>query len=272
VLGDGEPAFEVPSEAVGARLPVGADVGPGVAAVRAEQRDALIPAPAVDRVLVGVAEQDRTRDRIPDRAFAEAEAFGQLLDPGVFRKDAIERRIEPHHLASGRQRLGPVEAERRRADPDVVGGRVRERAVDAEHGELELLPGLYAVREDHAIGGAVPLDHRAAALAERIVQIAVEPDLGVIVDHDLEHEGRAGRIERADALGDGDVDPIPVEGDSPGRAPPLERGRIEHLPARIVEVCGAGLGRMSWVLIGGPLGFRSAPAALKSTSTRRASL
>ena len=58
------------------------------------------------------------------------------------------------------------------------------------------------VGQQHAIGGVEAAGHLPARVAEPMRQLAVDPDLGVVVDHDLEHNARAGRIEVADPLGD----------------------------------------------------------------------
>ena len=62
----------------------------------------------------------------------------------------------------------------------------------------------------------VPAHHNGpAALAGRMRQLAVHPYLGVVVDLRLEHDGRAGRIEVADVLGNREPDAVPVEGEMP---------------------------------------------------------
>ena len=72
--------------------------------------------------------------------------------------------------------------------------------------------------------------------SERERHLAVDPDLGVIVDDDLEHERRAGGVELADPLGNGDRDPVPVEAHAPVREPAHRVLGREPPPARVVEV------------------------------------
>jgi hypothetical protein len=135
-----------------------------------------------------------------------------------------------------------VELERRRAHPDVVGRRRRDRAVDAEDGDREAVAGPRVTREHDAVGGVEPADDRPAARAQRERQLAVDPDLGVVVDDDLEDGGHARRVQRADPARDLDVDAVPVE----RHAPVAEaRHRLlggEHAPRRVVEVGRLGVG------------------------------
>ena len=92
-------------------------------------------------------------------------------------------------------------------------------------------PGLRVARQHDAVGRVEAADAPAAGVAERERQLAVDPDLGVVVDHDLEDDGRAGRVEVADPLGDRDVDPVPVEADAAVGEPQLRLARARALPA-----------------------------------------
>ena len=96
----------------------------------------------------------------------------------------------PEPAASGAR----TPAERRRFDPDEIVRRHRARAVVAEDGELDLLPGRGVVRDDDAVRGVEAADHRAADLAEDVRHVSIDPDLGVVVDHDFEHDGGAGGV------------------------------------------------------------------------------
>ena len=166
-----------------------------------------------------------------------------------------------------------IEVERRRAHPDEVGGRVGERPVDAEHRELDLLAraGRRAPSTTR-FGRVAALDRQAARSGRARRQLAVDPDLGVVVDHVSNTTVDAGRIEGADLLGHGDVDAVPVEGEPARGAARLERGGSSTAQLESSKPAAPALGSMSLVLIDRPLGFMSAPAALKSTSTILASL
>ena len=59
-----------------------------------------------------------------------------------------------------------VKLQLRLAHPDVIGWRVRDRTVDAEDRQLDLLTGLNASIDDQPIGGVPAFDDRAATLSE----------------------------------------------------------------------------------------------------------
>src|SRR4029078_1261048 len=78
---------------------------------------------------------------------------------------------------------------------DEVGGRLRHRTVDTEHGKLNLLARL-DVAADHQSILRVPAHYDgAAALSGRMGQLAVYPDLGIVIDLRFEHHRGTGRIE-----------------------------------------------------------------------------
>ena len=60
-------------------------------------------------------------------------------------------------------------------------------------------PGRASRGQHHAIGRVEPLDDLAAGLAEHQRQLAVHPDLGVVVEDQLEHHGRPADVEVADS-------------------------------------------------------------------------
>src|SRR5258705_330397 len=84
----------------------------------------------------------------------------------------------------------PVEAGQ--AHPDEVGGRVGDGAVDAEDGELNLLPGLHIAAHYQAVRRVPTSDDGAAALAEGASQFAIHPNFGVVVERSFEDHGGAG--------------------------------------------------------------------------------
>src|SRR5262249_5455880 len=83
VLVDGEPAVAIEREPIGAGLAVLGDVGSRVAALGAKDRDAAVGRPAIDRVGVGVAEEQIAAIAHPHRALSEQKPVGQLLDFGA---------------------------------------------------------------------------------------------------------------------------------------------------------------------------------------------
>ena len=138
---------------------------------------------------------------------------------------------------------GPIEVQRGRPHPDEVPRRIRDRTVDAEHRQLEPLARPDVAPEDDAVRRVEALDQLAPGLSEHDGQPPVHPDFGVVVHHDIEHDRGAGRIERADAIRDGDLRPIPVEAQTPMPLARLELGRAQHRPSRVVEVGRAGVRR-----------------------------
>src|SRR6266566_1681486 len=77
--------------------------------------------------------------------------------------------------------------------------------------------------------------------------LAVYPDLGIVVDHDLKSDGRTRDADVSDPFRNSDVDAIPVKADLGCRAPLVKSRRIDGFPLRIVEVCGS---RMRSVVVG----------------------
>ena len=239
VLAHDQAPVGVEGQAVGAGLVIAPDVGARVAALGAEHGHLAARVPAVDRVGVGRGEQQRAFGA-PHRALGELEAAGHLLDARAVTGDLVEAGREALEL-EGRgtthvRALARVEVERRGAHPDVVVRRGGDRAVDAEHGDLEAVARPRVAREHDAVGRVEAADDLAAGVAERDRQRAVDPHLGVVVDGDLEDDGGAGRVEVADALGDRDAGAVPVEAHAALREPALRVGGREGLPARVVVV------------------------------------
>ena len=152
--------------------------------------------PTVDEVIVGIAEEKVAvgffRARYPDRPLREQESPCKFLDLRARRNDVIQRRILPGDLRrtladSNFGRL--VEVQGRRLDPDEVLGAVGNWSVDAEHSKLNLLAGLGVSREDHAIGSIESFNHGSARLPQDPRHFPVNPDLGIIVDHDFKGDG-----------------------------------------------------------------------------------
>ena len=107
---------------------------------------------------------------------------------------------------------------------------------------------------------------------------AVDPDLGVVVEHGLEDQGRAGRVEAADVVGHGDPDAVPAEGEAAVAAAGLERRRRDLVPGRVLEVGGCRpWARCRWPAPPGrsascrgrPRGPRPRPGARRRSARRR---
>ena len=152
--------------------------------------------PAIDHVIVGIAEEKIAvalfAARHPDRPFGKQKSSGQFLDLRAGWNNLIQRWIFLCDLRRGfadRNFRRLVEVKRCRLDPDEVLRAVRNRPVDAEDRKLNALAGLRVSREDYAIGGVESLDHRSARLPQHPGHLAVDPDLGIIIDHDFKSDG-----------------------------------------------------------------------------------
>src|SRR4051794_20164883 len=98
------------------------------------------------------------------------------------------------------------------------------------------------VAGDHqSVPGVPPANGGATLLAERAGQLAIHPYLRVIVYGGFEDDGSAGGVKPANALRNGDRDPVPVEADTTVRAPLSELGRANHFPSGVVEVPPPGV-------------------------------
>ena len=103
------------------------DVRACVAALHAEDAESFTGRIAIDRVAVGIAEEQITRGH-PDRTFDEFKAFGHSLQPCISRHDLVETGIlllnlQNHALAYAIERLEELDG--RRTDPDEVRRRIR---------------------------------------------------------------------------------------------------------------------------------------------------
>jgi hypothetical protein len=73
-------------------------------------------------------------------------------------------------------------------------------------------------------------------LAERARQFAVNPDLGIIVQRRLKNYGRSSRIEITDAIGNRQLDAIPIETQPSITTPLIQTCRANNFPLRIVKI------------------------------------
>src|SRR5271157_4811759 len=246
VLIDGEPPLLVEREPVRAGLTVFANVHAAIAGLCHENGELPVLGPAVDEVIVGIAEEKVAvgffRTRHPDRTLREQKSPCKFLDLCALRNDVIQRRILPGDL---RRTLadshfgGLVEVQRRRLDPDEIFGAIGDWSVDAEHSKLNVLAGLGVSREDHAIGSIESFNHGSARLSQDSRKFAVNPDLRIVVDHDFKSDGRTCRAELPNPFRNRNVDAVPAEAHLGCRATLVKSRGIDGFPLRIIKVGGA---------------------------------
>ena len=99
-------------------------------------------------------------------------AFGEFEDLWIRRNDRVDRRIFANHFDihfarrdRDRHDAAFVKLELRLAHVDVIGRRIRERAVDPENRELNLLSRLNAAINDQPIRRIPTFDDGTAALS-----------------------------------------------------------------------------------------------------------
>src|SRR5262249_43081058 len=133
-------------------------------------------------------------------------------------------------------RLLLVEAQLRgRPEEDEIPRRVAERAVDRQDRDLERLPRLRAVGQLDPGGRGAAADGAAAALAEGQVDLAVHPDLAVIVHRGPEPDRGARDVLAVDLLGDGHLDAVPGHAELARAVGLFEQRRIlDRFPLGVV--------------------------------------
>ena len=116
-------------------------------------------------------------------------------------------------------------------------------------------------------GALKPLTSEPPVWPSDARQLAVHPDLGVVVDDDLEDDRGAGRLERADALRDRDADAIPVEA-QPARCCAALSSAVGSIACHCEssKPAAPALGAMSWVLTGPPDGLQIGPGRIEVRS------
>src|SRR5207245_1504218 len=132
------------------------------------------------------------------------------------------------------------EIERGRFYPDKVLRAVRDRPVNAEDRQLDLLTGLSITSEDHTVGGIEAFDYLSARLPQNSRHFAVHPDFGVIINHNFKCDRRSRRAYNPYFLRNCDVDPIPIEADLRRRAALVEGRGINRFPLRVIELSNPG--------------------------------
>src|SRR5262249_17830625 len=156
---DRQAALLIERQAVGARLTVLTDVHTAVAAFGHEDRQLTVLGPAVDQVVVGIAKEQITVSVLgawhPNGSLREQESPSEFFDLCVHWHDLIQGWVFAYDV---RRSLADcdfwrfVEVKGSRLDPDEVLRAERNRAVNAEYRELNLLAGLRVAGENDAIG------------------------------------------------------------------------------------------------------------------------
>src|SRR5215470_14771475 len=121
-------------------------------------------------------------------------------------------------------------------EEDEVRWRDRDRTVDAEYRDLELVAGLDGFGEHDAVRHVEALDGGWTGIAAAPRHLAVDPHLRIIVHIGREHRLGCGGVEVADLGRDGQGCAIPQEGRLAAAAPVSEALGFDDLPFRIIEV------------------------------------
>src|SRR5258708_36219976 len=119
---------------------------------------------------------------------------------------------------------------------DEVRWRNRDRTVDAEYRDLELVARIDGFGEHDAVRHVEALDSGGARIATAPRHLAVDPHLRIIVHIGREHRLGAGGVEVADLGRDSQGRAIPQEGRLAAAAPLSEALGFDDLPFRIIEV------------------------------------
>src|SRR5436305_11031450 len=184
VLIDCQPSLWIKCQSVRTGLAVLSDVSAFVTAFLTKHRklSTSLGRIFVDRVVVRITEQKETTFAIPNRAFGELEPFREFEDFWIRRHDRVDRRIFANNFDidfarcdCNRHDTTFVELQLRLPHVDVIGRRIRERAVGPENRELNLLPRLYATINDQPIRRIPTFHYRTATLTRRTRQFAIEP-------------------------------------------------------------------------------------------------
>ncbi len=243
---DRQATLRVERQAVGAGLAELADIRAVIATLVPEHAQHALARIAIDRVVVGIAEQQGPFLWQPDRTFRELESFGNLEELRVRRDDRVDARIialDAHvdfmGLDRNRYFRAGTELEARLVDEDIIGRGIRDRAVHPEDRQLDALTGSDVPAHEQPVGGIPAGDDRAAHLTEGAADLSVHPHFRVVVEPRLEPQIRTGWVEVANPFRNRDGDPIPVE-----RHPACPAARRQRIgwylqPCRVVEFCAA---------------------------------
>src|SRR3954447_11213650 len=158
--------------------------------MRAVDRNAFIFRPAIDEIIVRIAEKQIAAIADPNGAFGEAKPTRQFFYLRIRRNQTIERGVIANdlrfHLLNTAAVRPTVEIECDRFDPDEVRWALRTWAVEAENGNFKFLARLCVARQDHFIWRVPSFDNATAALTQHSGEVAIHPDLGIIINHNFE--------------------------------------------------------------------------------------
>src|SRR5262245_6565917 len=87
------------------------------------------------------------------------------------------------------------------AEENRIGGRERNRAVDAEDRNLERVARLDLLRKHDSIWHVETLNRGRTWSSGPARHLAIDPRFGVIVNRERQHRRRAGRVELPDLRG-----------------------------------------------------------------------
>src|SRR5438552_1470371 len=245
VFVDRDAALGVEVQSVRTGLAVFADIGAGISTVRPIDGNALAFRPAIDQIVIGIAEEKIITFAHPYGALGELESAGKFFDLRVGGDDGVENRVFADDFCCDRLNAGAmprfIEVERRGLYPDEIVRRTGHRAVVSEHGNFELLAWLRVAGEDDLVGAVPAFNDGSPALTENGCQFSVQPNLGVIVDDNLKRNGGTDHGKSGDGLGQGNAKAVPVETNFPVATACIKRCWIENGPRRIVVSRNTGV-------------------------------
>src|SRR5215471_6612790 len=138
----------------------------------------------------------------------------------------------PHGLDSTRELK---ELHPRLTKPHGIGWSYRNRPIDAKDGNLERVARSDCVAQDQALGHVKTLDRRRAGPARSPWQVAIHPDLGIIVNAQRQHDLGTRWIKGTNPRRDRQQRAKPQEGYLAAAALRLQLGWEDDGPRRVVE-------------------------------------
>src|SRR5215472_3635231 len=255
MLIDRKPPLTIESQTIRAGLAIFPDVEACVAAVRPVNRYLPIRIPPIYKVVVRIAEEQIPDFAVPYGPFRELEAGGKPLNHCARCQDGIERRVLLKDVSLDSKcpiaGTGFVKIENCGLYPYKIIGTCGNRTVDPKHCQLNFLPWCRIPRDDQPVRSVITLDDRPATLAIYGRECTVDPNLGIVVDHDLKSHRGSGGLKLANLFRNRYVDSVPIEADFAGGPPGFKSSWFESLPSGIVEVGSTRVGRivvcLDWV-------------------------